>query len=177
VRLARDLGQHDRLRVGQLAVGVVDRGGVLDRSVRSDFRRNFGRSVSRSFSRKRPQTWAGSAGSWASGAPAGVGFASSPAGSLGAGALGTRRSPLLVRLISGKTTCGRRGGCAAPIEPVTSLAPRLASRTMGDSGIVVPTGRGRLKVAAWIVPNGEAIRCSRQRAATAGCCAISAAIS
>jgi len=34
---------------------------------------------------------------------------------------------------------------------------------------MVPTGRGRLNMAAWMVPNGEAIRCARARAVTAGC--------
>jgi hypothetical protein len=43
------------------------------------------------------------------------------------------------------------------MEPVMSPVERLASRTIGASGIMVPIGRGMLNVAAWIVPNGEAI--------------------
>src|SRR5262245_9686342 len=34
----------------------------------------------------------------------------------------------------------------------------LARRTDGGSGIVVPTGRGKLNVTAWIVPDGDAMR-------------------
>ena len=88
----------------------------------------------------------------------GLACSSIDAGSGCAGALGTRRSPLPLRLISGNTTCGARriANEPLPVEPVTRRCSRLASRTSGDSGIAVPIGRGIEKVAAWIVPNGEA---------------------
>jgi hypothetical protein len=62
---------------------------------------------------------------------------------------------LSLRLTAGKSSCGR---CTDPSAPVMTGSPgaRLANRMGGGSGISVPTGRGRLKVAAWMVPNGEA---------------------
>jgi hypothetical protein len=41
----------------------------------------------------------------------------------------------------------------------------------------VPTGRGKLKVAAWIVPKGEASIDARTRCVASGCRAMSATMS
>jgi hypothetical protein len=92
----------------------------------------------------------------------------------------TSRSPLSVRLTDGKSRRGRYSCIGMPesnwIEPVTTGSPpTLASRASGGSGITVPTGCGKLKVAAWIVPNGDAIMWARARCDTSGCRAISAA--
>jgi hypothetical protein len=56
------------------------------------------------------------------------------------------------------------------IAPVTSESS-AASRTTGRP---VPTGCGKVKVAAWMVPNGEAIGWTRKLSPTAGSLAISA---
>ena len=39
-----------------------------------------------------------------------------------------------------------------------SVTPDETGWKVGGSGIAVPIGRVKLKVAAWMVPNGEAIR-------------------
>ena len=63
--------------------------------------------------------------------------------------------------------------CSDPV--ITASLLTLARRASGGSGIPVPTGCGKLKVAAWIVPNGDAIMWARARCDTSGCRAISAA--
>ena len=52
---------------------------------------------------------------------------------------------------------------------------RLASLASGGSGICVPTGCGKLKVAAWMVPNGDVIMWARARCETSGWRAINEA--
>src|SRR5262245_59744659 len=61
-----------------------------------------------------------------------------------------------------------QGGSLRSAAPATcAVADQViavdVARTAGGSGIVVPIGRGKLKVAAWIVPNGDAMRAARVR--------------
>ena len=87
----------------------------------------------------------------------------------------TRRSPLSLRLTLGKSSRGRmqrqrRRNVARDRAGDVGIARRRGWRadSAAARGISVPTGCGKLKVAAWMVPNGEASMCARARCDTSG---------
>jgi len=92
----------------------------------------------------------------------------------GNGGIGARWRAISASRLSLRLTEGNCSGAlpspsgSAPIAPVRSSGSKLASAYSGGCGMPVPIGRGMLKVAAWMVPKGEAMRWSRQRCATPG---------
>jgi hypothetical protein len=65
--------------------------------------------------------------------------------------------------------------CGEIAAVMSALGSKLTNCTAPPDGISVPIGCGRLKVAAWMVPNGEAIRCLRKCSPTPGWRAMKAA--
>ena len=85
---------------------------------------------------------------------------------------GINTSPLLARLMVGNDSGGGPTGSPSGLPVLSATSSATSGR-----GIAVPSGLGKLNVAAWMVPNGDAMMCLCARASTAGWLAISEAMS